>query len=714
MGSTCASVHIALTDATSDDIGGIVRAYRTLGFEPAQTPPPEAGKHVILLRGDADMFLSVYDSDNAALDTGELKDLALAASKIFKTAAVCTSLYDSDTFEFVVFNRGKKLNASQWSKVFGKSLTVERIREATTTNSAFADDALAELSRLIGLTGGQSQLHYQDLREDKARTHHLHFTRQTSSERAAPTGQIVLRNYFDPDNSRMLLVYPASWPVPLSEEVRVTWLMLSEGAGFNDGALAIHVTGPDGLAITRGFMEGSRFHNGQIVGPLETAPRSTATNAEELLKSRQFEVKPDPSGSMLTARFPALDVPTKTPERTTQILIVLQLHLVASQAGVWDIDVSVRPASPANFQHDLPRARIAAVEPAWLPVVSGLNPKAPYDTGDLAAQQPRGPLMLQELQRKQAAVRLDRTLDHFAIASNVAILPDAGQATLDACRSYLEAWLQPLAKQNGEVRIHAEKRMTERAYVGKSRKTLSMAAFERDKAWHKLFLSASSYQTVLATIFPKDADYPIAGVGVQVGMENYPEQWGAHYEQQLADTLSKMRGRPFERAPIVNTVHVFNWVLNHDDCYRYLGTSIGVMKDRIDDFAAHNPVLQAWHGQSTWWPLFDHADDYHRSVYEETSVLNWFRGILQNDGGLNGPKMSLQWCRNVLRMVTPHMWVCRALLEQVDNAALDSVARVTEVNDAFKIELNEGRGLDDLELALLPILPVESVRLSRR
>ena len=52
-------------------------------------------------------------------------------------------------------------------------------------------------------------------------------------------------------------------------------LMLSEGAGFSDGTIAAHVDGPDGLAITRGYMEGSKFHNGQIVGPLETAPRNT-------------------------------------------------------------------------------------------------------------------------------------------------------------------------------------------------------------------------------------------------------------------------------------------------------------------------------------------------------------------------------------------------------------------------------------------------------
>jgi hypothetical protein len=104
---------------------------------------------------------------------------------------------------------------------------------------------------------------------------------------------------------------------------------------------------------------------------------------------------------------------------------------------------------------------------------------------------------------------------------------------------------------------------------------------------------------------------------------------------------------------------------------------------------------------------------YHRTAYEEHSVLNWFRGILHKDGGLNASKMSLQWCRNVLRMVTPHMWICRALLDQVDRNALQRVAHVTEAGRACKISLREGHGLDDLELALLAVLPVESARVNK-
>jgi hypothetical protein len=63
-------------------------------------------------------------------------------------------------------------------------------------------------------------------------------------------------------------------------------------------------------------------------------------------------------------------------------------------------------------------------------------------------------------------------------------------------------------------------------------------------------------------------------------------------------------------------------------------------------------------------------------------------------------------------MVTPHMWLCRNLIDQVNRAALDRVAQVSETNGAYKIALRSGCSLDELELALLPILPIESGRIS--
>jgi hypothetical protein len=149
-------------------------------------------------------------------------------------------------------------------------------------------------------------------------------------------------------------------------------------------------------------------------------------------------------------------------------------------------------------------------------------------------------------------------------------------------------------------------------------------------------------------------------------------------------------------------------VLNHADCYKYLGTSIGDMKGRIDDFAAQHPVLQAWHSQCPWQPLFDHADDYHRTVYEENSVLNWFRGILQRRRcPCNGAEMFCGWSHRMCGSA-------ERCSSRVDRAALEAVAEITETNEAFKTALRDGQGLDDLELALLPVLPVESVRVHKR
>jgi len=335
-------------------------------------------------------------------------------------------------------------------------------------------------------------------------------------------------------------------------------------------------------------------------------------------------------------------------------------------------------------------------------VISGLNAKTTYDKSNLS------PTHLNEVNYRQSQVPGQRLLDHPAITSSVAILTDEGQPTLDACKTWLEAWLRPLAgQQEGEIRIHAEKTMSASAYVGKTRKNLPVSGFLNDKTWGKLFDSSSDYQTVLVTFVPKDAECAIAGIGLQHSFKTHEDRG-----KQISDTLGLMRGRPFDVSEPGGTWHVYKWVANHEDGYQALVTSAGDMGQQLDSFAAARRPLQAWCGQSTWIPLFDRADSYERTVYEDAGVLNWFRGIFTNGNGLNDGKMTAQWCSNVLRMVTPQMWLCRNLIDQVDRAALERVAQVSETNGAYKIALRPGFALDDLELALLPILPVESARIS--
>jgi hypothetical protein len=121
--------------------------------------------------------------------------------------------------------------------------------------------------------------------------------------------------------------------------------------------------------------------------------------------------------------------------------------------------------------------------------------------------------------------------------------------------------------------------------------------------------------------------------------------------------------------------------------------------------------LQAWTNQCTWVPLFDQARHIQPTLYEDHSAFNWIRGV---EGGapLYRRRMSVQWCSNVLRMLAPHLWLCRNLIDQVDRAALERAAQVSESNGVFKVGLRPGFSLEDLEFALLPILPVESARIS--
>src|SRR5467141_310849 len=140
MGTTCASLHALWPGSVADAAKAASRAYTKLGYERLRKMPAEGGKQVILLARAGEHCVSVYDSTNADLGSGELKDVAVGVSKLLKTGAVFASLYDSDSYEFIVFNNGRyidllmpdaesysgplkhltsKSRATQWARIFG-------------------------------------------------------------------------------------------------------------------------------------------------------------------------------------------------------------------------------------------------------------------------------------------------------------------------------------------------------------------------------------------------------------------------------------------------------------------------------------------------------------------------------------------------------------------------------------------------------------------
>jgi hypothetical protein len=265
--------------------------------------------------------------------------------------------------------------------------------------------------------------------------------------------------------------------------------------------------------------------------------------------------------------------------------------------------------------------------------------------------------------------------------------------------------------------------MTEACYVAKMKKTLPMASVMEDKAWGKLFDYENNYQTIAVEFLQAGAEFPYAGIGLSYSLRDRetapilgrgPDSERKEYEDLLtALTLDKMRGRRLGRITQGHTLHLYAWIINRDECYRRFETSIDGMKEALDTFATELCPLQAWHGQYTWIPIFDRADRYEATIYEDMSVFNFFRGILhEHQCGLTALRMTEQWCGNVLRMVTPHMWLCGDLVKELDRAALERVAVISEINGCCKIEKHRDCAMDDFELALLPILPIENSRIT--
>lgn len=113
MGTTATSLHILRSSGNTASLSGeIEKAYRRLGYARPKKPAGISAKQVILVGRDDDDFLSIYDSDNDQIDTGELKDLAVQLSKRLASVAILTSIYDGDTFEFVLFHKGKQVDAA--------------------------------------------------------------------------------------------------------------------------------------------------------------------------------------------------------------------------------------------------------------------------------------------------------------------------------------------------------------------------------------------------------------------------------------------------------------------------------------------------------------------------------------------------------------------------------------------------------------------------
>jgi len=114
MGTTATSLHVlsAVVLPGSRLPVDIEKAYRKLGYARPKQAGEGATKRVILAPDASGDWLSIYDSQNDRTDTGELKQLAVEITRKLGTVALLTSVYDSDSFEFVMFHMGRQVDAA--------------------------------------------------------------------------------------------------------------------------------------------------------------------------------------------------------------------------------------------------------------------------------------------------------------------------------------------------------------------------------------------------------------------------------------------------------------------------------------------------------------------------------------------------------------------------------------------------------------------------
>jgi hypothetical protein len=683
MGTTATSLHILRSSGNTASLSGeIEKAYRRLGYARPKKPAGISAKQVILVGRDDDDFLSIYDSDNDQIDTGELKDLAVQLSKRLASVAILTSIYDGDTFEFVLFHKGKQVDAAvsdpgshqgglkflagkrraqAWLDMFyirdlirargagapgafSQRHALERWQDElkkVEASESLAENELAEWCEVVGLDPDRAFGNYGDFTRRAAADGQIMLTLERTGTPAgkakppaAPDGAVALKYLVSEDDCPYHGFFPAPWPVPPGATARYRWYVASSGAGFTGLTLRLEIEGTAPLRVEGIGLSVYRFYNGQVTSMTPVAERAGPLPAEGVVEIADFTV------------------PAVEPQTRRQFLLQLDVNVRMPEAGEATLIPVLAPLEAEVQSPSLPPLRLAAVQPSWVPIVS--RSEKP-DAG-----------------RLQAILRLNTP----SVLSAAAILPDDGDTSRDRARELIEAWLRRLRPEPGTTAVVHTQRMSPSKKLAKATRPVPLEALTTDKLWPKLFAEASGYQSVLIGLHRADTAHPHAGVALQGPI-------------QL-----------FRRAVFEPTLNCALWMLDHQTVHRALGASPEATIDLFETWLASVDPLQAWVTRAAWIPQFDSWEDFAQTLYEGAATVDWFRSI--TDDFAAGGRISMA---RRLRFVAPKLWLDESLMREVDRAALEEVAALRQRRRATEIELLPGRSLAELETALAPLLP---------
>ncbi|MCC6195801.1 MAG: hypothetical protein IT518_15170 [Burkholderiales bacterium] len=428
MGTTTTSLHVQIppgaADATADTIA---KAIEKLGYKRLRKASAAADKHVVLLRPEGARFVAVFDRDNAALDSGELRELAALVTHELATAALHVSVLDSDSGEVVVYRKGKQVDAvgvGMQDDSPARLGSAENIAGTGSVDSPFADDRIASWCRAADLDPAIALAVFDEVAANPE-ANHLHFARDASRRRvpAPPSGGVDLRFFTDDSNRPEHLVYPAAWPVQAGFAHPAQWFAVSEGAGFSTVRVRLGIDPACGLSVFRIALSSSPFHNGQVMG------NPVATFEWKASPSQPWW---DPAQAVEIADF---KVPAPVAGSRSRQILVLTLSVGALRVTDGEVRPILEVIAPSAHTHAFTPLRFAVIEPAWTPFVM-----RPLPVRRSAAD----PLYPDDATREQAF----RLLNGSGVVSAFAVLADP-EGALSSARALAGALL---AACNGDAR----------------------------------------------------------------------------------------------------------------------------------------------------------------------------------------------------------------------------------------------------------------------
>lgn len=677
MGTTAATLHLLRPAGAAPDYAALLKkAYAKLGWAPPKRGEA-ATRRAVLVESGPD-WVTLHDSACAALDDGTLKELAALLGKALGSAAAVTTVLDSDAFGFLLFDKGKQVDAAgdgmeeagvkqvrgkRQAALWGNALAqaalrrvlagepvdlpepaefLARAKAAEALETAFAEERLAAWCALAGLPAEAATATAEAVAERPVLAEIALVAKPGAVRMAAtaPAGR-ELRVFDSPDDCPWHEFHPAPWPCVPGATAVWRWLVTCRGGGIRGLALRLDIDRAEGAAfrLREVHLRALPFFNGQATSltPLAEWPHAvTAAEAE---------------AASLRLETPDFGLRDPAPGSRSMAILILRIGLEAPDTA--GAEVTIRPAleaegEPAPFV--LPPLRLRATASGWVPAIAVPGPE-----------------------NEEALLRLNAPSVHSAVA----ILPESA-AALAASRRLFEQVLDACRGAGLHAAFSTERFMTASAHVGRARHAMPLPDLQASKAWTSLFDPASRIQTLRLGIAPEGAPAPLAGLVMQASLRT--------------GTLLGLDG-----AEADGTLSVGLWM--KPEGAAALGLDwVGVQREFRTWMAAQAP-LQGWEADCAWLPLFDRADSYEHTPYEMLGTSAEARMRVHD------AEAARAWRLERLKFMAPRLWLGAELLARIDRAALAAAAELTPRGEGVEALLRPGVPIGALEAALRPILP---------